>query len=312
MMMKTRIKCSPEVERAIQRNQPIVALESTIITHGLPYPDNVAMALKVEAIVREKGAIPATIAILNGKIHVGLTKQELEQLAQDPHPEKVSRRDLASVIVSNKMGGTTVAATMWIASEVGIRVFATGGIGGVHRGAHLTFDISSDLEEFSSTPVVVVSAGAKAILDLPKTLEYLETKGVPVIGYQTHEFPAFYYSNSGLPLKSSVTSIQELAKIVYTQSQLHAKQGMLIANPIPQEFALEKDIIESIITSAIDEANRLNISGYALTPFLLAKIKDLSQGESVKSNLELVFNNARVASELAVALHVLSSVEDEQ
>jgi pseudouridylate synthase len=310
--MKTLIDYSPEVERAIRLEKPVVALESTIITHGLPYPDNVLMAVKVESIVREKGAVPATIAILNGRIHVGLTTQELELLAQDPLPEKVSRRDLASVIVSKKMGGTTVATTMWIASEVGIRVFATGGIGGVHRGANDTFDISSDLEEFSSTPVVVVSAGAKAILDLPKTLEYLETKGVPVIGYQTNEFPAFYYTNSGLILKNSVDSIKELASIVHTQSRLHAKQGMLIANPIPKEHALDKDAIESIITSAINEANKDNITGYALTPFLLAKIKELSQGESVKSNLELVFNNARVASELAVALQAFNLAEDDQ
>ena len=310
--MKTFIQCSPKVEIAIRLQKPIVALESTIITHGLPYPDNVSMALKVEAIVREKGAVPATIAVLNGRIHVGLRSLELEELAQYAHAEKVSRRDLASVIASKKSGGTTVAATMWIASQVGIRVFATGGIGGVHRGADVTFDISSDLEEFASTPVVVVSAGAKAILDLPKTLEYLETKGVPVVGYQTNEFPAFYYTNSGLLLKNTAFTIDELARIVLTQSRLQAKQGMLIANPIPKEHALEKDAIESIISLAIEEANQKNIQGYALTPFLLAKIKDLSQGESVKSNLALVFNNARVASELAVALHMFSSAEASQ
>jgi pseudouridine-5'-phosphate glycosidase len=310
--MKSFIEFSPEVANAIRLNKPLVALESTIITHGLPYPENVAMALKVEAIVREHGAIPATIAILNGRIHVGLTSRELEQLAQYPSPEKVSRRDLASVLTSKKDGGTTVATTMWVASVVGIRVFATGGIGGVHRGAQLTFDISSDLEEFSSTPVVVVSAGAKAILDLPKTLEYLETKGVPVIGYQTNEFPAFYYTNSGLMLKTSVSTVRELANIVHVQWQLHAKQGILVANPIPKAYALEKQLIEAMIRSAIDEANIQGVVGYALTPFLLAKIKQISDGESVKSNLELVFNNARVASDLAVALQAFSSVEDAQ
>lgn len=300
--MTTLFRISEEVENALKQKKPVVALESTIITHGLPYPENEKMARDVEALVRKEGAIPATIALLDGMIHVGLTSEDISTLATLKDVDKVSRRDLASTLSLKRSGGTTVAATMWVAAQVGIRVFATGGIGGVHRGAEQTLDISSDLEEFSVTPVVVVSAGAKAILDLPKTLEYLETKGVPVIGYLTQQFPAFYYADSGLALKTVANSIVQLASMVQTQYELGLTQGILIANPIPNQYALAKDHIESIIKKAIEEAKQLNITGYALTPFLLGKIKELSQGESVKSNLQLVFNNALVASQLAVAL----------
>ncbi len=300
--MKNWIILHREVEEALRHHRPIVALESTIITHGLPYPENLTMARKVERIVRDHGAVPATIAFLKGMIHVGLTEHQLEALAQEKNVEKVSRRDVSTVLSQKRSGGTTVATTMWIAHEVGIRVFATGGIGGVHRGAEQTMDISSDLEEFTRSPIAVVSAGAKAILDLPKTLEYLETKGVPVIGYQTQVFPAFYYSDSGIVLKSSVQSVEELARTVAIQSHIDTRTGVLIANPIPKEHALPKEAVEKLIQQAIHEANEQNISGYQLTPFLLARLKTLSHGESVESNLALVFNNAKVASQLAVAL----------
>lgn len=300
--MKNWIILHREVEEALRHHRPIVALESTIITHGLPYPENLTMARKVERIVRDHGAVPATIAFLKGMIHVGLTEHQLEALAQEKNVEKVSRRDVSTVLSQKRSGGTTVATTMWIAHEIGIRVFATGGIGGVHRGAEQTMDISSDLEEFTRSPIAVVSAGAKAILDLPKTLEYLETKGVPVIGYQTQVFPAFYYSDSGIVLKSSVQSVEELARTVAIQSHIDTRTGVLIANPIPKEHALPKEAVEKLIQQAIHEANEQNISGYQLTPFLLARLKTLSHGESVESNLALVFNNAKVASQLAVAL----------
>lgn len=300
--MKNWIILHRDVEEALRHHRPIVALESTIITHGLPYPENLTMARNVERIVRDHGAVPATIAFLKGMIHVGLTEHQLEALAQEKNVEKVSRRDVSTILSQKRSGGTTVATTMWIAHEVGIRVFATGGIGGVHRGAEQTMDISSDLEEFTRSPIAVVSAGAKAILDLPKTLEYLETKGVPVIGYQTQVFPAFYYSDSGIMLKSTVQSVEELARTVAIQSHIDTRTGVLIANPIPKEHALPKEDVEKLIQQAIHEANEQNISGYQLTPFLLARLKTLSHGESVESNLALVFNNARVASQLAVAL----------
>ncbi len=300
--MKNWIILHHDVEEALRHHRPVVALESTIITHGLPYPENLTMARNVERIVRDQGAVPATIAFLKGMIHVGLTDQQLEVLAQEKNVEKVSRRDVSTVLSQKRSGGTTVATTMWIAHKVGIRVFATGGIGGVHRGAEQTMDISSDLEEFTRSPIAVVSAGAKAILDLPKTLEYLETKGVPVIGYQTKVFPAFYYSDSGIVLKSSVQSVEELARTVAIQSHIDTSTGVLVANPIPKEHALPKEDVEKLIQQAIHEANEQNISGYQLTPFLLGRLKTLSHGESVESNLALVFNNAKVASQLAVAL----------
>ena len=302
MKLKPFLILNEEVEEALLKNQAVVALESTIITHGLPYPQNVEMAKQVEAIIRQHGAIPATIAFLKGKIHVGLNSEQLTQLATSQPVEKISRRDIAFVLAKNLSGGTTVATTMWVASEVGIPVFATGGIGGVHRKAESTFDISSDLEEFTRSPVAVVSAGAKAILDLPKTLEYLETKGVPVIGFKTKEFPAFYYAKTGLSLKTSVDTIQELAKVIDLHRQVDAQGGVLIANPIPEAFALEASFIETLIQQAVEEAEQQHIKGYALTPFLLSRIKALTLGESVESNLQLVFHNAEVAAKVAVAL----------
>lgn len=233
---------------------------------------------------------------------MGLTEKELHWLATCSPVEKISRRDIASVLARKLTGGTTVATTMWVASQVGIRVFATGGIGGVHRGASSTFDISSDLEEFTRSPVAVVSAGAKAILDLPKTLEYLETKGVPVIGYQTEEFPAFYYTKTGLTLKTSVHTIEELASIVSMHQLVDPRGGVLVANPIPQAYALDANTIEKLIQQAVEEAEQNHIQGYALTPFLLARMKSLTDGESVASNLQLVFHNAEVAAALAIAL----------
>jgi pseudouridine-5'-phosphate glycosidase len=302
MKLKPFLILNEEVEEALLKNQAVVALESTIITHGLPYPQNVEMARQVEAIIRQHGAIPATIAFLKGKIHVGLNSEQLTQLATSQPVEKISRRDIAFVLAKNLSGGTTVATTMWVASEVGIPVFATGGIGGVHRKAESTFDISSDLEEFTRSPVAVVSAGAKAILDLPKTLEYLETKGVPVIGFKTNEFPAFYYAKTGLSLKTSVDTIQELAKVIDLHRQVDGQGGVLIANPIPEAFALEASSIETLIQQAVEEAEQQHIKGYALTPFLLSRMKALTQGESVESNLQLVFHNAEVAAKVAVAL----------
>jgi pseudouridine-5'-phosphate glycosidase len=300
--MKPFIKLHQEVQEALLKNQPIVALESTIITHGLPYPQNVEMAKHVQSIVRKNGAIPATIAFINGIILVGLSDEQLVELAKTPNVEKISRRDIASVLAKKQTGGTTVATTMWVASEVGISVFATGGIGGVHRGAELTFDISSDLEEFTRSPVAVISAGAKAILDLPKTLEYLETKGVPVIGYKTTEFPAFYYTKSGLTLKTTVNNANDLALIISMHWQVDPRGGILVANPIPEAYALEAASIESLIQQAVEEASTQGIQGYALTPFLLSRMKTLTFGESVESNLQLVFHNAEVASILACAL----------
>jgi pseudouridine-5'-phosphate glycosidase len=302
MKLKPFLILNEEVEEALLKNQAVVALESTIITHGLPYPQNVEMARQVEAIIRQHGAIPATIAFLKGKIHVGLNSEQLTQLATSQPVEKISRRDIAFVLAKNLSGGTTVATTMWVASEVGIPVFATGGIGGVHRKAESTFDISSDLEEFTRSPVAVVSAGAKAILDLPKTLEYLETKGVPVIGFKTNEFPAFYYAKTGLSLKTSVDTIQELARVIDLHRQVDGQGGVLIANPIPEAFALEASSIETLIQQAVEEAEQQHIKGYALTPFLLSRMKALTQGESVESNLQLVFHNAEVAAKVAVAL----------
>ena len=302
MKLKPFLILNEEVEEALLKNQAVVALESTIITHGLPYPQNVEMARQVEAIIRQHGAIPATIAFLKGKIHVGLNSEQLTQLATSQPVEKISRRDIAFVLAKNLSGGTTVATTMWVASEVGVPVFATGGIGGVHRKAESTFDISSDLEEFTRSPVAVVSAGAKAILDLPKTLEYLETKGVPVIGFKTKEFPAFYYAKTGLSLKTSVETIQELARVIDLHRQVDGQGGVLIANPIPEAFALEASSIETLIQQAVEEAEQQHIKGYALTPFLLSRIKALTQGESVESNLQLVFHNAEVAAKVAVAL----------
>jgi len=303
--MQKFIEFSREVKEALDSKKPVVALESTIISHGMPYPENVETAKAVEEIVRKNGAIPATIAIIEGKIKIGLTEKELEFMGTSKEILKASRRDLPVVIAKGLNAATTVSATMICANLAGIKVFVTGGIGGVHRGAEETFDISADLQELANTDVAVVCAGAKAILDLPRTLEYLETFGVPVIGFRTEEFPAFYTRESGLKVDYRVEDEVEAAKVIKTKWDLGLKGGILIANPIPEEYALDRAYIEKAIEEAIFEADRRGIRGKALTPFLLEKIKDLTEGKSLKANIELVKNNARVGAKIAVQLNKL-------
>ncbi len=296
---------SPEVSSALRSKQPVVALESTIISHGMPYPRNVETALQVEAIVRKNGAIPATIAVINGRMKVGLSKQEITNLGKlGTAVLKVSRRDLPVVIAQGQNGATTVAATMIIADLAGISIFATGGIGGVHRGASESMDVSADLQELARTNVAVVCAGAKSILDLGLTLEYLETQGVPVLGYQTTEFPAFYTRNSGFKVDQSIDSAEELADILSIKWQLGLKGGAVIANPIPQEFQLEYAVMEQAIQQALAKAEKKNIKGKEITPFLLASIEQITGGKSLDANVELVFNNAKLAAQIAEYLRV--------
>jgi pseudouridine-5'-phosphate glycosidase len=303
--MKTII--SHDVEEALRKGLPVVALESTIISHGMPYPENLSTAMAVEKVVIDAGATPATIAILDGVIHIGLSQTTLTQFAQSKHIRKVSQRDLAYVLTQRLSGGTTVATTMYLASLHGIKIFATGGIGGVHRGAETSFDISADLEAFATTPVTVVSAGAKAILDLPKTLEYLETMGVPVVGYQTDDFPAFYHSKSGLKLSLRLDSPQAVAELMNHQEALKLTQGILVANPIPVAFEMDARVIQQAIHTAIKEADDQHVKGSALTPFLLARVKTLTGGDSLVSNIALVKHNAKVAAEIAVQHHRLNA-----
>src|SRR5699024_3241260 len=293
-MMEKYIVLSDEVKKAVENKEPIVALESTIISHGMPYPQNVKTAKEVEDIIRENGATPATIAIMDGKIKIGLSADELELFGSSDDVAKVSRRDLAGIIASKKLGATTVATTMICAELAGIRVFATGGIGGVHRGAETTMDISADLEELSNTGVAVVCAGAKSILDIGLTLEYLETKGVPVIGYQTDDMPAFYTRSSGFDLTFRSDDAAELAEVLKAKWDLGITGGAVIANPIPAEHALEDSFINGIITQAMTEANENGISGKEVTPFLLGKVKELTEGKSLVANIELVKHNAKV------------------
>lgn len=296
---------SPEVSSALRSKQPVVALESTIISHGMPYPRNVETALQVEAIVRKNGAIPATIAVINGRMKAGLSKQEITNLGKlGTAVLKVSRRDLPVVIAQGQNGATTVAATMIIADLAGISIFATGGIGGVHRGASESMDVSADLQELARTNVAVVCAGAKSILDLGLTLEYLETQGVPVLGYQTTEFPAFYTRNSGFNVDQSIDSAEELADILSIKWQLGLKGGAVIANPIPQEFQLEYAVMEQAIQQALAKAEKKNIKGKEITPFLLASIEQITGGKSLDANVELVFNNAKLAAQIAEYLRV--------
>jgi pseudouridine-5'-phosphate glycosidase len=303
--MKTII--SHDVEEALRKGLPVVALESTIISHGMPYPENLSTAMAVEKVVIDAGATPATIAILDGVIHIGLSQTTLTQFAQSKYIRKVSQRDLAYVLTQHLSGGTTVATTMYLASLHGIKIFATGGIGGVHRGAETSFDISADLEAFATTPVTVVSAGAKAILDLPKTLEYLETMGVPVVGYQTDDFPAFYHSKSGLKLSLRLDSPQAVAELMNHQEALKLTQGILVANPIPVAFEMDARVIQQAIHTAIKEADEQHVKGAALTPFLLARVKTLTGGDSLVSNIALVKHNAKVAAEIAVQHHRLNA-----
>ena len=290
---------SQEIKEALKNNSPVVALESTIITHGMPYPDNVAMARSVEDDIRAAGATPATIAVLNGQLHVGLNDDQIEALSTATAPLKLSRADMALAMVSGKTGGTTVAGTMIAASLAGISVFATGGIGGVHRGAELTFDVSADLQELAQTPVTVVAAGAKAILDLPKTLEVLETFGVPVIAYGQDELPAFWSRTSGLKAPLRLDHPEEIAKAHHMRAQLGLSGGQLIANPIPKEDEIPRDVLTPLIEKAIRDAEAKAITAKEVTPFLLKTILDLTNGKSLVANKALVRNNARLAAEIA-------------
>ncbi|WP_053026988.1 pseudouridine-5'-phosphate glycosidase [Staphylococcus haemolyticus] len=299
--MKKFLEFSTEVEEAKKNNSPIVALESTIISHGMPYPQNIEMAKKVEQIIRDNGATPATIAIMDGKIKIGLNENDLETLANSPNVAKVSRRDLAEIIATKKNGATTVASTMICSELAGIPFFVTGGIGGVHKGVETSMDISADLEELAHTNVTVICAGAKSILDLPKTLEYLETKGVPVIGYQTTELPAFFTRESGLKLNSSVEEPTEIAEIFKTKMELNLHGGMVIANPVPKEHELSKDYIDTIIEEAVKDSIANGISGKDSTPFLLKTIVEKTDGKSLETNIKLVENNAVLGAKIAVA-----------
>ncbi|NTZ90939.1 pseudouridine-5'-phosphate glycosidase [Agrobacterium tumefaciens] len=293
---------SQEVAAAKQRGAPIVALESTIITHGMPYPGNIEMAESVEQIIRDQGAVPATIAVIHGTLHIGLEKDQLEALAQTTNAMKVSRADIAFAIAERRTGATTVAATMIAAARAGIRVFATGGIGGVHKGAEETFDISADLTELAKTGVIVVCAGAKAILDIPKTLEVLETNGVPVVTFGSEEFPAFWSRSSGLASPLSLNSPAAIANFQVTREQLGIDGGMLIANPVPEEDEIPREEMDIYINRAISHAERDDITGKAVTPYLLGDIFRLTDGRSLETNIALVRNNARLAAEIAVAL----------
>ncbi|MCI6378742.1 MAG: pseudouridine-5'-phosphate glycosidase [Clostridiales bacterium] len=303
MNLNKYLAVSPEVKAAVEAGKPVVALESTIISHGMPYPQNVETALTVEKIIRDNGAVPATIAIIQGKITVGCTPEQIEYLGKKGlSVTKASRRDLPVLLARGEDGATTVTTTMIGAAMAGIRVFATGGIGGVHRGAETTMDISADLEELAQTPVMVICAGAKSILDLGLTLEYLETKGVPVIGYGTKELPAFYTAHSGFQVDYRLDTPQEIADAFRVKLECGLGGGMLVTNPIPEEYSMDADYINKNIQDAIDEANRLGIHGKETTPFLLDKIQKLTGGDSLKANIQLVFNNARLGAQVAKAL----------
>ena len=300
MKIKEYLEINPIVEKALGENKPVVALESTIISHGMPYPKNMETALEVEKLVLDNGCIPATIGIINGKIKIGLTKEEIELLAkQGLDVPKVSRRDIPYIVSKKLNGATTVAGTMIGASLAGIKIFATGGIGGVHRGAETTMDISADLDELSNTNVAVVCAGAKSILDLALTLEYLETKGVPVLGYKTKELPAFFTSKSGYNLDYKMESSKEIAELLKTKWDLGLDGGVVVANPIPSEFEMNKDLIDKVIEEAVEKANKLGVKGKNITPFLLDEIQKVTGGDSLKSNIELVFNNVKLACKIA-------------
>jgi pseudouridylate synthase len=301
--MNKYLDVSPEVQQALADGKPVVALESTIISHGMPYPKNVETAMLVEKTIRDNGAVPATIAIIGGRLKAGLSPDEIEYLGKSGRKvAKASRRDLAAIVARGADGATTVTTTMIIAHMAGIKVFATGGIGGVHRGAETTMDISADLEELASTPVMVVCAGAKSILDLGLTLEYLETKGVSVIGYGTDELPAFYTRRSGFGVDYRVDNPQELAAMFKAQQELGMKGGMLVTNPIPEQYAMDKEVIDAAIDQAIAESVEKGIHGKETTPFLLARVVELTGGDSLESNIRLVLNNAVVAAKTAAEL----------
>lgn len=301
--MNKYLDISPEVQQALADGKPVVALESTIISHGMPYPKNVETAMLVEKTIRDNGAVPATIAIIGGRLKAGLSPEEIEYLGKSGRKvAKVSRRDLAAIVARGADGATTVTTTMIIAHMAGIKVFATGGIGGVHRGAETTMDISADLEELAGTPVMVVCAGAKSILDLGLTLEYLETKGVPVIGYGTDELPAFYTRSSGFGVDYRVDTPAQLAAMFKAQQELGMKGGMLVTNPIPEQYAMDKAVIDAAIEQAVAESKEQGIHGKETTPFLLARVVELTGGDSLESNIQLVLNNAIVASKTAAEL----------
>ncbi len=301
--MNKYLDIAPEVKKALDEGRPVVALESTIISHGMPYPQNVETALQVEKIIRECGATPATIAIIGGRLKAGLSEAEIDYLGKTGSGvTKASRRDLPVLVARKADGATTVTTTMMIAAMAGIKIFATGGIGGVHRGAEVTMDISADLEELAQTPVMVVCAGAKSILDLGLTLEYLETKGVTVLGYGTEELPAFYTRKSGFGVDYRMDTPAELAEAFHVKQTLGLKGGMLVTNPIPEEYAMDHEVINKAIDEAIAEAKEQGIHGKETTPFLLAKVKELTGGDSLDSNIQLVFNNARLAAATACEL----------
>ena len=293
------MKINPEVKRALAENRPVVALESTIISHGMPYPKNVQTALEVEKVIRDHGAVPATIGIIDGEPVIGMTPDEIEEFGKRKGVLKVSRRDLPVVYAKKLWGATTVATTMILANQAGIEVFVTGGIGGVHRGAQETFDISADLQELAKTNVTVVCAGAKAILDLPLTLEYLETMGVPVLGYKTEELPAFYNSHSGLKVDYKVEDALEMAKIIKSKRENNLVGGILLTNPIPEQYEMPKAVIDNAIATALAKMDEEGVKGKECTPFLLKTIVELTGGDSLESNIKLVLNNAAVGSEVA-------------
>lgn len=304
-MLEKYLNVHPEVKKALAEGLPVVALESTIISHGMPYPKNIEMAKTVSKIIRENGAIPATIAIIDGVLKVGLTTEEIEFLGTSKDIVKASRRDLPFIISKKLNGATTVATTMILANLAGVKVFATGGIGGVHRGAQETFDISADLQELANTNVAVICAGAKSILDIGLTLEYLETNGVPVVGFETEEFPAFYTRKSGFGVDYKVESPLEVASALKAKWDLNLKGGMVIGNPIPKEFEMDYDTINNAIESALKEAEEKNIAGKKVTPFLLDRVKTITDGKSLYANIELVYNNAKVAAQIAKDLSEL-------
>lgn len=307
-MLNKYLDIAPEVQAALDAGKPVVALESTIISHGMPYPQNVETALNVEQLIRDNGAVPATIAIIKGRLKAGLSKEEIDYLGKTGHDvPKASRRDLPVLVAKGMDGACTVTTTMIIANLAGISVFATGGIGGVHRGAETTMDISADLEELAHTPVMVICAGAKSILDLGLTLEYLETHGVPVIGYGTEELPAFYTRKSGFKVDYALNTPEELAKAFYVKQDMSLGGGMLVANPIPEEYSMDHQVITKAIDEAIAESQKLGIHGKETTPYLLGKIKDLTGGDSLASNIQLVYNNARLAAKTAAELAKLAN-----
>ncbi|GIO02164.1 pseudouridine-5'-phosphate glycosidase [Brevibacillus halotolerans] len=298
--MKNYLTFTEEVAHALENKLPIVALETTIISHGMPYPQNIEMAKKVEQIIRDNGAVPATIGIMDGKIKIGLTDQELEEFATNKSVEKVSRRDFPYILASGKIGATTVAGTMIAAELAGIEMFATGGIGGVHREGEVTWDVSADLTELANTSVAVVCAGCKSILDIGRTLEYLETQGVPVVGYKTDEFPSFYSRKSGYGVDFKLDTPDAVASVMDTKWKLGMQGGMVISNPVPEESALPYDQIEAAIQQALAEAKENNIAGKQVTPFLLSKVKELTAGKSLETNIALVYHNVEVAAKIAV------------